>query len=407
MLAPLIELFESKNKEIEDWFDLKWSNLVPLPYLSCDIRHSGEKISVVDTNLFPGGFNNLCAAFSKATVEAFKEYFKLNYPRVQKIMIYAEEHTRNRFYLENLIALENFLVRAGYTVKIALLGETVTELPIVVRINDHDLTLHKINRKDNVVISDDFKPDIILSNNDFSSGFPELLQDIEQEIIPTPHLGWHNRTKVKHFLMLKDVIHEFCLKFDIDAWRLFPLMESVDDIDVNDDQSLEILSSHVENLLARIKEKYDEYGIEDQPYVYVKSNRGTYGMGVVSVSSGDEVLALNRKKRKKLGSLKGKLESDSFLIQEGIPTIDQYSGFPIEPVIYAVGKNPVGGFFRIHETKNMYESLNAPGMSFSCLCLHKLDEPHEKMFINCCEKDSVVKLSNFLTRIACLAAASE
>ncbi len=76
-------------------------------------------------------------------------------------------------------------------------------------------------------------------------------------------------------------------------------------------------------------------------------------------------------------------------------------------MIYGIGKNAIGGFFRIHEDKNPFESLNAPGMSFSCLCLHKLDEEHEANFINCRDKKELVAAARFLVRFAALAAALE
>ena len=46
-------------------------------------------------------------------------------------------------------------------------------------------------------------------------------------------------------------------------------------------------------------------------------------------------------------------------------------------------------------------------MDFSCLCLHKLSEPHESMFIKCEEKEKLVKAARFLVRFASLAAAKE
>ena len=130
-------------------------------------------------------------------------------------------------------------------------------------------------------------------------------------------------------------------------------------------------------------------------------------MGLAAVFSGEDILLFNRKKKNKLMSAKGGVAASSYLLQEGIPTIDKYSGFPVEPVIYAVGTHDVGGFFRVHESKNELESLNAPGMSFSCLCLHKLDEPHESYFLDCQEKEHVVNVSRFLCRLAALASARE
>lgn len=55
------------------------------------------------------------------------------------------------------------------------------------------------------------------------------------------------------------------------------------------------LAEAVERVLAKIQAKYDESGIADKPFVIVKADAGTYGMGVMSVKSSDEVRGLNRK----------------------------------------------------------------------------------------------------------------
>ena len=41
----------------------------------------------------------------------------------------------------------------------------------------------------------------------------------------------------------------------------------------------------VDKMLEDLKASYDSYGIKDEPYVMVKSNSGTYGMAVISISS--------------------------------------------------------------------------------------------------------------------------
>ena len=44
---------------IERWFRLEWMEHTPPFYTSVDVRNAGFKLAPVDTNLFPGGFNNL------------------------------------------------------------------------------------------------------------------------------------------------------------------------------------------------------------------------------------------------------------------------------------------------------------------------------------------------------------
>lgn len=407
MLDILNNLLIQKKELVSEWVQAQSKGLALPITLSCDIRHAGFKMGVVDTNLFPAGFNNLCNSFSRATAEAFKKTLHTNYPQVQRILIYGEEHTRNKFYLKNIRSLQKLLGLAGFTAQIGVLGDFIPSEHLEIDLEGEIVVLKKIEREKNHLKLANFVPDIILSNNDFSLGLSPLFQGIEQPIIPSPKLGWQTRTKSRHFGVLEKLLGEFCTTFDIDPWLLMPLSNLAPSVDFNDKKSLEGLSQHMEILLDRIRQKYREYRIEEAPYVFLKNNSGTYGMGLASFFSGEEILNLNSRQKNKLLSSKGKAPINSYLIQEGIPTIDTYSGYPIEPVIYAVGGKDIGGFFRIHESKNAFESLNAPGMTFSCLCLHKLTEPHEDFFLDCRQKESVVNLSRFLARMAALAAAKE
>ncbi len=407
MLDVINNLLIQKKDSVSEWMENQARGLIFPITLSCDIRHAGFKMGVVDTNLFPAGFNNLCNSFSRATTEAFKKTLHEHHPQVHKILVYGEEHTRNKFYLKNIRSLQKLLHLAGFQARIGVLGDFIPAKRLEIDLEGETVILEKIERDRNLLKLENFAPDMILSNNDFSLGLPPLFQGIEQPIIPSPKLGWQIRTKSGHFDILSKLLGEFCKTFEIDPWLLQPLCDLVPSIDFNDKKSLESLAQHMESLLDRIRQKYREYKIEETPYVFLKNNAGTYGMGLASFFSGDEVLNLNSRQKNKLLSSKGKAPINSYLIQEGIPTVDTYSGYPIEPVIYAVGGKDIGGFFRIHESKNAFESLNAPGMTFSCLCLHKLTEPHEDFFLDCQQKESVVNLSRFLTRMASLAAARE
>lgn len=402
----ILELVQNKSNEIDTWFKEKWENLIPTPYFSCDIRHSSHKIGVVDTNLFPGGFNNLCSAFSKTTAKELAEYLKTYHPNKTKIALLAENHTRNKFYLLNVVKLHTFLIAEGFETRITMALDAYPDQKFSIPLDENQtIEIHKPTVQDQKLhLGNDFISDLILSNNDFSGGVPEPFLSVSELIDPPVHLGWHKRSKFTHFSLLQKNLEEFSHFLKLDPWFLMPITTHVKNIDLEDTT---ILKKTVQDVLDQIQKKYDEYGIEETPHVFIKNDQGTYGMGILVVSSVDEIDQLNRKKKNKLLSRKASTASYDFLIQEGIPTSDFYSDHPIEPVIYGVGKNVVGGFFRIHAAKNAFESLNAPGMMFSCLCLHKLDEPHESDFINCRSKEELVLLSKFIARFAALTAAEE
>ena len=53
-----IDRIKTKNDQIRGWLlTQELNNELPL-YSSVDIRDAGFKMAVVDTNLFPAGFNN-------------------------------------------------------------------------------------------------------------------------------------------------------------------------------------------------------------------------------------------------------------------------------------------------------------------------------------------------------------
>jgi len=407
MLDILIHKLDSQWDKIENWFSGQWATLRPPPYFSCDIRHSGSKIAVVDTNLFPAGFNNLCNSYSKVAVQGFRTFFQEQHPGTKKILLLVEEHTRNKYYMKNIYRLMNLIQQAGLECRAGYAGVTLQEENLTLSLEPETLQLEKIIRNNDKVLLKDFEPDLVLSNNDLSSGIPETIQNISQPIIPDPQMGWHKRTKFRHFELFWKLAEDFGKTFDIDPWFLVPYTHVVEELDLTSTDHLNRLAQKVDSVLEQIAAKYKQYNISDTPYLFMKNNQGTYGMGIETLYSGQDVLGFNRRQRNKLQSAKGGATVTSYLLQEGIPTIDKYSDQPIEPVMYGIGKNVVGGFFRIHESRNEFESLNAAGMTFSCLCMHKLDEPHEGYFLDCRQKQKVVQMSTCLAQMAALAAAHE
>ena len=118
------------------------------------------------------------------------------------------------------------------------------------------------------------------------------------------------------------------------------------------------------HLLTKIKAKYQEYGITHAPYVIVKANAGTYGMGIMSVKSADEMRGLNRKKRNKMSTIKEGQEVTEVIIQEGVYTFENIEDAVAEPVVYMMDHFVIGGFYRVHTNREADENLNAPGAHF-------------------------------------------
>jgi glutamate--cysteine ligase len=113
-----------------------------------------------------------------------------------------------------------------------------------------------------------------------------------------------------------------------------------------------------------VREKYARYGITEDPFVIVKADAGTYGMGIMTVKSVDDVRNLNRKTRNKMSVIKEGQPVSEVIIQEGVYTFESVAGAVAEPVIYMIDQFVVGGFYRVHTARGKDENLNAPGMEF-------------------------------------------
>ncbi|MDE0092661.1 MAG: glutamate--cysteine ligase, partial [Oligoflexia bacterium] len=101
-------------KELENWFSEKTSSKKLPFYSSFDIRDSNFKIACVDANVFPAGFNNICEEDQKRTSELIKAYLKQYHPSARKILLLAEEHTRNLYYWDNIFIIQSLIEKAGY-----------------------------------------------------------------------------------------------------------------------------------------------------------------------------------------------------------------------------------------------------------------------------------------------------
>jgi glutamate--cysteine ligase len=128
-------------------------------------------------------------------------------------------------------------------------------------------------------------------------------------------------------------------------------------------------------LLTKIRKKYKEYGIKETPFVIVKADAGTYGMGIMTVRDASEVKDLNRKQRNKMSVVKEGLEVSDVILQEGVHTFEHINDAVAEPVVYMMDRYVIGGFYRVHTDRGPDENLNAPGMHFVPLAFEQNSMP--------------------------------
>tara|TARA_B100002019_G_scaffold14500_1_gene11577 strand:+ start:16496 stop:17656 length:1161 start_codon:yes stop_codon:yes gene_type:complete len=343
----------AKNlNKIDEWIKKKKEISKPPFYTSTDIRVSENKVVAVDTNIFPAGFNNLSNYFLKKSAKNIKMYIeKLNLP-VERILIIPELHTRNPFYWDNIIAIKKMFEIAGILSDVGLIVDDGTNFMIEFdSSSDLKVKAATVDKSNNKVFVNDFMPDLILINNDFSTHFPNILKDIDQPVIPPVEVGWHSRRKNIHFDFYNSLVDEFCKIFNMDS-NIFQLKtELIKNINVEEyDDRLKVA-----NLINDLKSR-----IGSEQNIFIKSNSGTYGMSVMQVNEGSQFVNLNRSGKKKMKVSKGgKLLSD-LIVQEGVDSIFGKK----EPVYYLIDCEVSGAFYRVNDNKSSRDNLNTRGMYF-------------------------------------------
>jgi glutamate--cysteine ligase len=354
-----LENFVCKHwREVNVYLETMHSGL-PLPfYSSVDIRESREKYAPVDNNIYPAGFNNLCSVDLQSSASAIKDaVLKVN-SKVKTIGIFPESHTKNLMYLEHLVTLEKVLNSAGFKVlflsfDLNLFSDNQSSIDLE---SNSSIPLQIIK----VETSNLTSVDLIICNNDQSNPLPIDWRAIQVPIVPTPLIGWFKREKNIHFSYYKKVADEFCSHFGIDSNLIQAKFTAVDEVDFENKEGLEKLGSAVDELIGSLPQ---------DSKVFVKASKGTYGMGISVVSSGEEIINMNRKTRNKMDVGKNKIKFTSLLVQEGVETIIKYDDMPAEITVYLIDGQSIGGFMRINGEKDSLGNLNSRGMVFRKLCM--------------------------------------
>lgn len=367
---------------IERWFRLEWMEHTPPFYTSVDVRNAGFKLAPVDTNLFPGGFNNLTQEMLPLAVQAAMAAIEKICPEAKNLLLIPEKHTRNTFYLANLRRLMEIFHQAGLNVRLGTLDETITAPTQVAMPDGESLTLEPLVRTRGRLGLKDFDPCTILLNNDLSAGLPRVLENLhEQYLLPPLHAGWAVRRKTNHFAAYEEIAKKFAKLLGMDPWLINPMFARCGEVNFSDGSGEECLMSNAEALLGKVRRKYKEYGIQEKPFIIVKADAGTYGMGIMTVRDPKELADLNRRTRNKMSVIKDGQEVSEVILQEGVPTYERVNDAVAEPVVYMIDRYVVGGFYRVNAERGVDENLNSPGASFVPLAFaehHQLPKPGAK-----------------------------
>ncbi|MFT6591258.1 MAG: glutamate--cysteine ligase, partial [Rhodoferax sp.] len=332
---------------------------------SVDVRNAGFKLAPVDTNLFPGGWNNLTPEMLPLAVQAAMAAIEKICPEARNLLLIPENHSESTFYLSNVAQLRRIFHMAGLNVRIGSIDAAIKTTTTIELPNGESVTLEPVIRERGRLGLKDFDPCTILLNNDLSAGVPGILEDLhEQYLLPPLHAGWSTRRKSKHFKCYEEVAKRLGKLLGVDPWLINPMFEKCGEVNLAEPQGMESLSTNVDALLTKIRRKYKEYGIKEKPFVVVKADNGTHGMGIVTVRDAKDLEALSQKAQNHRSEAPGRQPSQDILVQEGVLTKERMNNAVAEPVVYMMDRYVVGGFYRIHADRGVDENLNAPGAGF-------------------------------------------
>ena len=355
------QLLEDKRVEITAWMKEKRSQ-VPIPiYGSVDVRDAGWKIGVVDANHFPAGFNNVSKENLMELANLFKEHVQRSHPSCKWVHIYPESHTRNPGYVENIASIKSMIEQAGFSCTVG--SPNLNEFGALNGLSGPLLLKSvRVDETGELEVDGDH-PDLILLNNDLTDGAIPGVQSTN--ITPPPHMGWFRRRKSHHYEMLKPYVDEMASLLSIDPWHLMPDWFVSQNKCLTEEACKIKLAEEIDEFLDGLRKKYVTLGIDREPTVVMKNDSGTYGLGIMMLTAGEQILNLSNRKANKLRYAKGGAEVENFLIQEGIPTaLATETGETLEPVVYLVDGEAASWFYRINAKKSDMDNLNSPSARF-------------------------------------------
>ncbi len=355
LTGPINELEQrilESTPVIERWFRLEWMEHTPPFYSSVDVRNAGFKLAPVDTNLYPGGWNHLTPEMIPLAVQAAMAAIEKICPEAKNLLL-IPENTRDTFYLSNLAQLQRIFYMAGLNVRLGSMSNDIKAPTTIELPGGEKVVLEPLIRTKRRLGLKNFDPCTILLNNDLSAGVPGIVEDLhEQYLLPPLHAGWPTRRKSHHFKAYEEVSKRFGKLLGMDHWLINPMFNQCGQVDFNTDAGLECLRSNTDALLGKIRRKYKEYGINEKPFVVVKADNGTGGMGILTVRDAREIDNLSAKTKAHMAVTQGGQAVHEVIIQEGVLTI------------YMMDRYVVGGFYRVHADRGVDENLNAPGSSY-------------------------------------------
>ena len=201
-----------------------------------------------------------------------------------KNLLLVPENSTDIFYLSNLAQLQRIFFQAGLNVRLGSLSNDIKAPTTIDLPGGESVTLEPLIRSKRRLGLKHFDPCTILLNNDLAAGAPGILEDLhEQYLLPPLHAGWGVRRKSNHFKAYEEVAKRFGKLLGMDPWLITPMFNQCGEVNFAEQSGLECLRSNTDALLARIRRKYKEYGINEKPFVVIKADNSHPALGQLTV----------------------------------------------------------------------------------------------------------------------------
>ncbi|MBI4830244.1 MAG: glutamate--cysteine ligase [Candidatus Lindowbacteria bacterium] len=83
-VESLEKIVAERHTAVEDWIRRHAEKVCFPIYSSVDLRDAGFKMSAIDANIFPAGFNNLCDSFLENGAKLLRGFVTATYGAVQR-----------------------------------------------------------------------------------------------------------------------------------------------------------------------------------------------------------------------------------------------------------------------------------------------------------------------------------
>lgn len=379
----LIQSIKKNSYDVSAWFESHVKK-IPVPLMmTITINDAGMKATPMGTQLFPMGIDNLCKTDQQNIPKLLKKYFKKYYadiPNFKKILLLTAVNHPNPYYYEHIRLLTQLFKKSGLKVQLGSL-EGIQQPVTVQTPSKKTLKIVPCTLQKKKLIADGVEPEFIYITYPFPHELTRKLAEVQQPMNPPLKiLSLQNRVKSKksdYYTILNRLASDFAELIKVDPWLMKAEFQVEHHVNFDERSGIEKVADSADTLLNVLQMKYREYDVEKEPAVRIMNNAGTYGMGILSVHSTEELSKVYHRKKAKRAGGKGQSIVNDVIIQEEIPTSPLFQKYTGETVIYLIGNEVAGGYIKTYGSDSKKKTLSRSEL-FLPICLTSTTHTHPK-----------------------------